>query len=297
MPRPGLTFRIIVLSCLGLVGPAVGSPERNRGEPWVAAVAHYERGEYGAARTLFRRLDSLGSDDPELDFYLGRLALWFDDGPEALERLGRAVRLLPESARLQNAWGDACGLAAQNSNLLAKPVWARRCLEGYRRAVALEPENPNWHWSLLGFHCIAPRLVGGGMDRARTVAWELRRLDPTEGRIAHATLCLAEGRPAEAFAEFDPVLKDNPDDFLALYHVGRCAALSGQQVDRGIAALRRCLQLEPPRGEGRPLPAAVHHRLGELLARLGDHPAAAAAKAEALRLQPDFRPAKVALRL
>jgi predicted Zn-dependent protease len=294
MPRRGLTLSATLLAWLVLPWPAAGAAEPNRGAPWREALDHYERGDYAAARAGFRRLS--GGEDPELDFYLGRLALWFDDGPEALERLGRAVQLRPDSARVQNAWGDACGLAAQTSGLLAKPRWALRCVQAYQRAAALEPDNPHWRWSLLGYYCLAPRLVGGGMERARAEADTLRRLDPAEGRIAHATLWLSAGQAAKAFAEFDAVLAENPDDFLALYHVGRCAAVSGQQVERGVAALRRCLQLEPPTGEGRPRLASVHHRLGELLARQGDAAAATRAQAEALRLQPDFRAAKVALR-
>ncbi|MCX6951134.1 MAG: tetratricopeptide repeat protein, partial [Verrucomicrobia bacterium] len=98
------------------------------------------------------------------------------------------------------------------------------------------------------------------------------------------------------FAEFDEVLRANADDFLALYQVGRAAALSGERLERGREALQRCLTLVPPSGDGMPTLASTHHRLGNILEKLGDRPGAQAHYAAALRLLPDFRPEKEALR-
>jgi tetratricopeptide (TPR) repeat protein len=92
------------------------------------------------------------------------------------------------------------------------------------------------------------------------------------------------------------VLRQSPDDYMALYHIGRCAALSGEQIERGIAALRRCLAVPAPAGDGKPRAADVHYRLGNLLEKKGEAAGARAEYAEALRENPDFRPAKVALR-
>lgn len=258
------------------------------------ALDCYHARRYSEARAIFGRIAVERPRDPEIEFYLGRLALWFDDGPAALANLEHAATLTPDDARIQNALGDAYGLAAQNANLVMKLGWARKCRAAYERAVALEPKNPAFRWSLLGFYYLAPRIAGGGIEKARVQADEIARLDPMNGRIARATLALGEQKFEAAFAQFDQVLRDAPDDFLALYHVGRCAALSGRQVDRGIAALRRCLELRPPEGDGQPTLACVHHRLGKLLETKGDAAAAQAEYASTLRLEPDFRPVKIA---
>jgi tetratricopeptide (TPR) repeat protein len=258
-------------------------------------MTQYEARHYSAAREIFNEVECEQGSNLETDFYLGRLALWFDDVPSALLRLERCSRQAPQQARMQNALGDACGLAALNANIFAKLGWARRCLDAYERAVELEPQNPEWRWSLVGYFCSAPRLAGGGMEKAYAQAKEIRRLDAASGRVAFATLYLADGRCAAAFAEFDPVLRETPDDFLALYQVGRCAALSGQQVDRGIAALRRCLVLPEPVA-GLPSYANVHYRLGNLLEKQGCAEEAKLEYARALAANADFRPAKVALK-
>lgn len=260
------------------------------------ALTCYRETRYGEARRIFERLAADRPDDLELEFYRGRLALWFDDGAQGLALLEKAAQREPGSARLQNALGDAYGLAAQQANLLAKFGWAKKCQAAYERAVALEPDNCNYHWSLLGYYFLAPCIAGGDRERAWAQAAEIARLDPTSGRIARATLDLGEKKYAAAFAQFDEVLRRAPDDFLALYHIGRCAAVSGEQIDRGIAALRRCLVLAPPAVEGRPQAADIHYRLANLLEKKGDAAAARAEYERAQRANPDFRPAKVALK-
>ena len=256
----------------------------------------YESRHYAEARVCFTRLAAAKPNDPELDFYLGRLALWFDDAGDAPSCLERAARNAPRDARIQNALGDAYGLMAQKAGLLAKLGWAKRCLASYERAVQLAPDRAAYHWSLIGYFCMAPRIGGGGHDKALAEAAAVRQLDPMQGRIAFATLYLAEKRNAAAFAEFEDVLRDTPDDFLALYHIGRCAALSGEQLDRGAAALRRCLRLTPPTGDGMPTHASAHFRLGNILEKQGAQAAAEREYALALEEQPDFRPSKIALK-
>lgn len=261
------------------------------------AILLYEARQYSQARAMFLAVEAeRGATDPELDFYLGRLALWFDDQPDALSRLERAVACTPQAARLHNALGDAYGLAAQNAGWLAKLGWARKCLAAYECASRLEPNNPAYRWSLLGYHLVAPRIAGGGREKALAQAEAIKQLDAMAGRVAYATVWLAERNPSEAFAQFDEVVRTHPDDFLALYHIGRCAALSGEQLERGRQALRRCLELRPPVGDGMPTVESVHHRLGNILEKLGDISGARRAYATALASNPDFRPDKIALK-
>jgi tetratricopeptide (TPR) repeat protein len=282
------------IACFFWGGIAVAASESTGG--FSRALQFYEAGRYAEARIGFTRLAVERPNDRELDFYLGRLALWFDDANDAFAHLERAAASAPQDARIQNALGDAYGLMAEKAGLLAKFGWARRCLAAYQRAVQLAPDNAAYRWSLVGYYCMAPSFAGGGHDKALAQAAAIRKIDPMGGRIAFATLYLADKKTDAAFAEFETVLRDTPDDFLALYHIGRCAALSGEQLDRGAMALRRCLRLTPPEGDGMPTPASVHFRLGNILEKQGDRAGAEVEYAMALHEQPDFRPAKIALR-
>lgn len=261
-----------------------------------SAIAIYETRNYSEARQRFLLIATRRPEDPEVHFYLGRIALWFDDTAAALRHLEKAAQIAPDSARIQNALGDTYGLAAQDAPLLTKLGWANKCRGAYERAVALEPENPAFRWSLLGYCIAAPRIAGGGFDKAEALAAEIARLDPMSGRVARATLALAARRFDAAFGEFEPVLRDTPDDFMALYHIGRCAALSGRNIERGITALQRCLSLPEPRGDGMPSHACVHYRLGNLLDQKGDAVGAQREYGLAHQKHPDFRPAKIQLK-
>jgi tetratricopeptide (TPR) repeat protein len=124
----------------------------------------------------------------------------------------------------------------------------------------------------------------------------IKQLDPSRGRIAFATLYASAKQYGQALAEFDEVLKTNPDDYTALYQVGRLATMTGQFVDRGVTSLRRCLELPAPTTPNTPGHAAANWRLGLLLEKKSDATGARAAYEAANRLDPKFTPATEALR-
>lgn len=281
---------LLLLALLAVVPARTETPE------WEGALSLYNARQYGAARAAFLQLALSRAPDVDLDYFLGRLALWFNDDGEALSRLERAAAAAPRDARIQNALGDAYGLRAQDASLVMKAHWACKCRAAYQAAITLDPRTTRYRFSLIGFCLMAPKIVGGGIETARAQADALTRLDPMSGRIAHATIDLAQNDAATALARFDAVLRQDPDDYLALYHVGRCAAVSGKDLQRGEAALRRCLELPRPERDDLPTRANIHQRLGDIAARLGD-PARAAAEYEQVRsLEPDFRAIKWQLR-
>jgi tetratricopeptide (TPR) repeat protein len=163
--------------------------------------------------------------------------------------------------------------------------------------VELDPENTAYRMSLLGYCLAAPQIAGGGETRARAHATAIGQVDPAAGRVAWATVHLAEKNPAQAFATFAEVLEQTPHDFQTLYQIGRCAALSGEQLERGEAALRHCLKLTPVVGDGLPGHAHVHFRLGNILEKRGKLVAAREEYDLAATLNPDIRPDKMALKL
>ena len=284
----------VMLACCFWVAVALAAPGPR--VDFSQALRLYEKGNYTEARIHFERLAAEQPNDVELNFYLGRLAWWFDDDVQAVMYLERAAQNAPRDARIQNALGDAYGLRALNVEFFAKYGWAKKCLAAHELAVRLAPDNAACRWGLMGYYCLAPVFAGGGYDKAFVQAAVIRKLDPVSGRVAFATLYLAEERYGAAFAEFDSALRSAPDDYFTLYHIGRCAALSGEQLDRGAAALRRCLHLTPPEGEDMPTEASVHFRLGNILEKQGNKAAAEVEYAAASRAQPDFRAEKIQLK-
>lgn len=264
-------------------------------DAFAAARALYEARRPAEAQQAFEKLAAADPRNADVHYYLGQLANRRNEPETALRHFEAAVAAAPQAGRHQHGLGDAYGRMAQKAPVFSKFGLAKKCLAAYQRAVELEPDNVDFRLSLFEYYRQAPGLAGGGFDKAAAQAEAIKRLDPFRGRIAFATLYAGEKQYDRAFAEFDEVLRATPDDFTALYQIGRLAAITGQQIDRGITALRRCLELPPPATPHTPGHAAAHWRLGALLEKKADRTGARAAYEAALRVDPGFNPAATAL--
>ena len=253
-----------------------------------ARVLYNERGKSADAQKAFEALAATDPKDPDLNFFLGQLANRRDDPAKAVTYFEAAVAASPNEARHHHGLGDAYGRSAQKAGLLSKFGLAKKCVASYERAVELAPTNLDCRQSLFEFYRQAPGIAGGGFDKASAQAEAIKKLDANRGRFAFATLYVGEKKYAEALAQFDEVLKVSPDDYAALYQVGRLAALTGEYLDRGLTSLRRCLELPVPTPANTPGHAATHWRIGVILEAKKDLPGARAAYEAALKLEPKF---------
>ena len=96
-----------------------------------------------------------------------------------------------------------------------------------------------------------------------------------------------------AFNTFESVVKRHPDYYPALYQIGRTAAFSGTNLDRGIECLKLYLQHTP--ADDQPTWANAHFRLGALYEHKGDKSAAQSEYEAALKLDPSYGDAQKAL--
>ncbi len=261
---------------------------------FTAAVELYTQRKPLEAQRAFEALALTAPTQSDIQFYLGRLALQRNDAAQAVIYLEKAVAVSPNDSRLHHRLGDAYGLSARKAGLFAQMGWANKCLASYEKAVALNPENLEARAALMNYYLQAPSLVGGGKDKALAQALAIKRKDPAAGRLAMAAVYLAEKKYDLAFHEYDEALQVNPTDYVALFQIGRLAALTSQQQERGLKALRRCLELKPT--ENAPPHAAVHWRIGFILAQQGDPIHAREAYEAALTLDPAFAPARASLK-
>jgi len=90
--------------------------------------------------------------------------------------------------------------------------------------------------------------------------------------------------PKETFALLQQIVTSAPDQWEAVYQLGKLGAITGQDLEAAEAALRRYLEHEP-QGTEPPLYAA-YWRLGMVLEHAGDVEGARAAYEEGLRSNP-----------
>ncbi|MBS0632734.1 MAG: tetratricopeptide repeat protein, partial [Verrucomicrobia bacterium] len=213
-----------------------------------AALALFQAKKYPEARAAFEQIAAASPDQAAAHYYLGVLATRRGDTDEAVAQLERATTLAPANSLYFAELGGAYGSAAQAAGLFSKLGWAKKCREALEKSVALDPANLAARNGLVTFYQQAPGIAGGGMDKAYAEAAEIRQRDPRLGTTILAQLYVVDKKYDEAFALLNELLKTSPDNYVALFCVGRTAAQTGQRIDYGEKCLRRCLELTPAPG-------------------------------------------------
>ncbi|MEO6875408.1 MAG: tetratricopeptide repeat protein [Opitutaceae bacterium] len=257
--------------------------------PSEAAFALYKAKQYPDARAAYAKIIAGDSRNAEAHYYLGMIAKRRSENDEAITQLEQATALAPTNSEYFLDLGDAYGTAAGKAGLFSQLSLARKCQAALEKSVQLDPNNLQARNGLVTYYRQAPSFVGGGMSKAYEQAAEIKKRDPVMGAHVYGALYVADKKYDDAFAVYEKLLETHPDNYLALYSIGRTAAEFDLKLDRGEQALRRCLELTP--GKGEPSHAAVQWRLGILAEKRGDKSAAHAAYEASLKLDPGFKQA------
>jgi tetratricopeptide (TPR) repeat protein len=227
-----------------------------------------------------------------------------------------------------NAWlwlGNAYAQQAIVASWLRKASWASKCREAYERAVQLDGNNLDARFSLFNFYINAPSIMGGGLDEAQSQAAAIARIDAASGHLANggialgfdkdekkaeteyrqalgiapdntrarltlSSLLLNGKRWGEARTLWLGALERNAEDAMAVYMIGRIAAVSGEDLDNGLIFLDRYLAFKVKPEEIGEAPA--HWRRGLILERLGRKDEAIAEIRKAVTMDVSLRDAQ-----
>ena len=260
----------------------------------------------------------------------GRELLRRQQTAAAVSFFERAAAADPASSKHRQWLGRARGLQASEKGIAAGIGAVNKVIAEFETAIELDRNNLEAHHDLAVLYRVVPRLFGGNHAKAAEQVAIIRQKDPAlatqieadflarsnkrrEAIAMHQkSIALNSRRPRphvsiailhqkleewdRAFAALERALALDPKYPIALYHVGRIAALSGAQLDRGEKALRTYLALSiRPELEYPPSPTA-HYLLGMILERKGNVDAARAEYETALRINPAHKAARAALR-
>lgn len=201
---------------------------------------------------------------------------------------------------------------------------APKMKSAWEKAISLDQQNINARVSLIQFYTQAPGFMGGSFEKAYQMADQIGKIDVPQGHLQRGNILLAEKKPVEAEREFlqmvktdpayngnlvnfylgqksyekaytllDELQKKSPDDFRIVYLIGRTSAVSGLQLDRGEAMLKKYLTYSPKPNE--PSLAGANMRLGQISEKKGNKPAAKKYFETALKLDATMKEAKEGL--
>jgi tetratricopeptide (TPR) repeat protein len=236
----------------------------------------------------------------------------------AIERGEDYLEDHPGDAGVHYWLGNAYCLQAQQASVLTKLSWAGKCRDAMQAAIASEPRLVDARVGLMQYYLQAPAIAGGGRGEASALVASTRAVDPAAAQLLVAItaqidrdLPAAEAAYREALATSGEAPRYRqalagflasqerwadargvlqawraawPQDPMAMFQLGRLAALSGEGLEEGLAALDAYLAHPAPPPEI--LPGSAHWRRALVLEQLGRMDEARVAIREAQRLSP-----------
>lgn len=245
----------------------------------------------------------------------------------AAKHFEEAVKKAPQNGAVLTMYGNAVGNFLPTAGMFTKMRLAPRLRDAFATAVALDGTNVDARYGLMQYLLNAPGAVGGDKAKAREQAEAIARLQPWRGVwvrlevaqgtrdvaaagrvLTEATLAFPDssqpwvvlvgqqadaGDAGAAFATVERWQKARPAMAALQFGIGRAAQGSGQQLERGEAALRS--YLAAARRPSDPTVAAAQYRLGLILQQRGRTDEAKLAYREAIRADPAYKLAAEAL--
>ncbi len=234
------------------------------------------------ARPLIEAYLKEKPEDAEALILLGQCQLQMMQSEPALATLEKAVELAPKNVEAHAALGMALlGEAGRKSSI----SYARKGKKELEKALEIDPKHVASLENLVGFYDNAPWIVGGDKDKAKDLVKRLKEIAPTRGFLVDVGMQAKAKEFDQAFRQCDERLAATPNDYPALYELGRIAGMASKRQQDGVKALQACLTLPVPAGS--PGHAGVNFRLGVLHKQLGNKDQAEACFNEALRLGAD----------
>ena len=246
----------------------------------------------------------------------------------AVPLLEKCVAAEPGNSKFHQWLGRALGLQAAQNGIVSGALSVRRVKAELEKAIELDALNLEARQDLAIMYRAAPGFLGGSNAKAAEQVRFIRQHDPALASQLDGDFLFADKKwdaalaayqesarlhPrsmiqvrislvyqnkedwTQAFAALDRALALDPNFPFALYQVGRTAALSGLQLDRGEKCLRTYIEMPVREDLENPSLAAAHFRLGNILEKKGDRSVARSEYETALAIDPKQKLAREAL--
>ncbi|NOT75279.1 MAG: tetratricopeptide repeat protein [Cyclobacteriaceae bacterium] len=259
----------------------------------------YEAKKFAEVIQLLKPVDDDEKDYPAAQYYLGRVAFDKKEYDDAADYFSEASDEDQTKAEYFTWLGNAYGNIARDANVMRQGILAPKMRNAWEKAITLDSKNIDARSSLIQYYTQAPGFMGGSFDKAKEMANQIMKLNPAQGHLQMGNILVSEKKIPQAEKEFiemvkiDPLyvtglanfylnqkqydkafslyeekIKQNPDDYAAIYQYGRLSALSNQRLDRGEEYLKKYMTYTPKQNE--PSIAAANMRMGQIIEKKGN---------------------------
>ena len=214
------------------------------------------------------------------------------------------------------------------NGMLKAMKYFKKCKKSFHRAIELDPDDIEARKFLAESYYYPPKIAGGSKKKALEQLEEIKIRNPQKGKkisieflmfdedyeqaiqkcneyieqystdltIYHDLGMIYQQKEdfQKAFETFETVIAADSTALNSLYQIGRTAVFSGENLERGVECMKRYLQNEP--GEDNPSLDAARWRLGMIYEKQGKLDLAKAEYEEAIKLNPNEKNYKRALK-
>jgi len=268
------------------------------------------------------------AEDATALFAQGRDLMRRDQFAAAVPLFEKCVAAEPANSKFHQWLARALGLQAARDGIMSSVLALRKVKAELEKAISLDPRNLEARQDLAIMYRALPGIIGGSKAKAAEQVAIIRKDDPAlaaqlegdflaadnkynEALAAYGESARLNARPIiyvrmalihhqkkewdKAFAALERSLALDANYPLALYQIGRTAAFSGQQLDRGEKCLRTYIAMPVRQNLEDPAIPSAHVRLGNILEKKGNPGEARAEYEAALKIDPTHKQAREAL--
>jgi tetratricopeptide (TPR) repeat protein len=152
------------------------------------AETNLQQGRVDAAIAEANEAIAQNPKDPAPHFLICRARYHLEQWPAAADACKQAIALDAQDARYHLWLGRALGEQAERASLLTAYSLARQLRVEFETAAKLSPRSADVLSDLGEFYAEAPGLLGGGADKARTVAAQLGQADASQSHWLQAEI-------------------------------------------------------------------------------------------------------------
>jgi tetratricopeptide (TPR) repeat protein len=289
------------------------------------ANALLQQGRVEEASAMLQRTLAAQPTDAVAHQLLCRVFYAQEMADRAIHECESASANAPDDSNTQMWLGRAYGLKASHASPFLALSLARKVHLAFERAVELDATNVYAMSDLGEYYVAAPAIIGGGLDKAQTLAATMQPQYPSQSHRLLALIAEKKKDVATAEAEFRNATaghtpeayidlgdfyrrQNQPDQLLAALQAGidadrrrdaalvdAASTLSAAHLSPQLAeSLLREYLSSPAKSDAAPA-FKVHLQLGNLLAQSGDSTGAQHEYAAALALAPNYAPARKAV--